>query len=102
MGELFVGEGGFRHGPLTPLDRIRVSQGVTQVSLWLKDKKTQRPLCLASTKSVETAFLCVCVSPLLQLKATSIETTSVLFLYKIITKQHTLNLALCLFNFIKL
>lgn len=85
MGELFVSERGFRRGPLTPLDHIPVSQGVTQVSLWLKDKNTQGPLCLASTKIVETAFLCVCVSPLLQLKATSVETTSVLFLYKIIT-----------------
>lgn len=98
MGELFVSEGGSRRGPLTPLGLIPVSQGVTQASLWLKDENTQRPLCSATTKSVETVFLCACVSSLLQLKATSVETT-VLFLYKIITYQHTLNLALCLFNF---
>ena len=50
-------------GPLTLLDHLPASQGASQVALWLKDKSTQRPLCLASTKSLETSLLCVLCLP---------------------------------------
>lgn len=42
-----------------------------------------------------------CISPFLQLKATSTETAFVLFLYKITVQIHALNLAFYIFNFLK-